>query len=55
MSLDPTTPHGRIVFNACLTAPTEIDPATIDEENDSMRHARAHHRGTRMCVTGVGR
>ena len=30
MSQDPTTPHGRIVFNACLTASNEIDPKTID-------------------------
>jgi hypothetical protein len=31
MSQDPTTPHGRIVFNACLTASNEIDPQAIDE------------------------
>lgn len=30
MSADPSTPHGRIVFNACLTASNEIDPATIN-------------------------
>ncbi len=31
MTQDPTTPHGRIVFNACLTASNDIDPDTIDE------------------------
>jgi hypothetical protein len=31
MSQDPATPHGRIVFNACLTASNEIDPAAVDE------------------------
>ncbi|HEY4244748.1 MAG TPA: DUF4157 domain-containing protein [Kofleriaceae bacterium] len=26
MSADPATPHGRIVFNACLTASNDVDP-----------------------------
>jgi hypothetical protein len=30
MSQDPSTAHGRIVFNACLTASNEIDPDAID-------------------------
>jgi hypothetical protein len=45
MSQDPTTPHGRIVFNACLTASNEIDPhaidgaATPDQQAQQMRDA----------------
>ncbi|HWU90826.1 MAG TPA: DUF4157 domain-containing protein, partial [Kofleriaceae bacterium] len=30
MTQDPATPHGRVVFNACLTASNEIDPDKID-------------------------
>jgi len=40
MSQDPTTPHGRIVFNACLTASNEIDPATIDEKKNPADQAK---------------
>lgn len=40
MSEDPTTPHGRIVFNACLTASNEIDPAAIDEKKPPAEQAK---------------
>lgn len=30
MSTDPATPHGRIVFNACLTASNENAPGSVD-------------------------
>ncbi len=40
MSQDQTTPHGRIVFNACLTASNEIDPATIDEKKPAADQAK---------------
>jgi hypothetical protein len=40
MAQDPATPHGRIVFNACLTASNEIDPATIDEKKSPADQAK---------------
>lgn len=40
MSEDPATPHGRIVFNACLTASNEIDPDTIDPKKPPAEQAK---------------
>jgi len=41
MSQDPATPHGRIVFNACLTASNEIDPDKIDPKAKPADQAKA--------------
>jgi hypothetical protein len=40
MSEDPATAHGRIVFNACLTASNEIDPAKIDDKKPAAEQAK---------------
>jgi hypothetical protein len=40
MSEDPATAHGRIVFNACLTASNEIDPDAIDEKKPPAEQAK---------------
>ena len=40
MSQDPATAHGRIVFNACLTASNEIDPDAIDDKKPAADQAK---------------
>lgn len=41
MSQDPATPHGRIIFNACLTASNDIDPAKVDPKASPEAQAKA--------------
>jgi hypothetical protein len=40
MSQDPATAHGRIVFNACLTASNEVDPDAIDDKKPAAEQAK---------------